>query len=66
MQTNFPGTNDYMYCVDATADPTNGIVVAGGHDGVLRLWIAGGQALHSIGPPEPAVAAGTDGELDSN
>jgi hypothetical protein len=42
-----------MYCLDATADPNNGILVAGGHDSVLRIWHLGnGQALQTIEPPK--------------
>ena len=51
VQVNYAGPTDYMLCIDATADPTNGIVVSGGHDGLLRIWRANGTVLHSIGPP---------------
>ena len=50
VQTNFAGAIDYMYAIDATADPNNGVVVAGGHDGILRLWRSNGQVLHAIKP----------------
>lgn len=50
VQTNFAGSLDYMYAIDATADPNNGVVVAGGHDGILRLWRSNGQVLHVIKP----------------
>jgi WD40 repeat protein len=53
VQRNFAGATQYMYCVDATADPNNGILVAGGHDSVLRIWHLGnGQQLQNIEPPE--------------
>jgi WD40 repeat protein len=50
VQTNFAGSVDYMYAIDATADPNNGVVVAGGHAGILRLWRSNGQVLHAIKP----------------
>jgi WD40 repeat protein len=52
-QRNFSGAADYMYCIDATPDPTAGIIAAGGHDGILRIWKTGNaQVLQTIGPPE--------------
>lgn len=52
VQRNFPGSADYMYAVDVTPDPAAGVVVAGGHDGVLRVWnTANGQALHQLAAP---------------
>ncbi|MCO6455435.1 MAG: WD40 repeat domain-containing protein, partial [Pirellulaceae bacterium] len=56
IQTNFGGPADYMYSVDATGDPNNGVVVAGGHDGVLRIWLAGGQTRHELRAPAPETA----------
>ncbi len=53
VQTNYGGATDYMYSIVATADPDNGIVVASGHDGVLRLWNANGQGARVIEPPAP-------------
>jgi WD40 repeat protein len=51
VQQDFPGSADYMYSVDVSAD--GGIVVAGGHDGLLRIWNgANSQQLFTIGPPE--------------
>jgi hypothetical protein len=56
-QRNFSGAADYMYCIDATPDPTAGIITAGGHDGVLRMWKTNNaQVLHNIGPPEESDA----------
>jgi WD40 repeat protein len=52
-QRTFSGAADYMYCIAVTPDPNGGVVVAGGHDGVLRIWRTGNaQTLHTIGPPE--------------
>jgi WD40 repeat protein len=53
VQVNYGGTAEYMYAVDAAGDQTNGVVIAGGHDGVLRIWRANGPVLHAIAPPEP-------------
>lgn len=50
VQVNYGGPTDYMLCIDATADPTNGIVVSGGHDGLLRIWRANGPVVHTLGP----------------
>jgi WD40 repeat protein len=52
VQVNYGGPAEYMYSIDATADPNNGVVVAGGHDGVLRIWLANGQVLQTLAPPE--------------
>jgi WD40 repeat protein len=53
VQRNFGGCADYMYCVDVTPNPNAGFLVAGGHDGLLRIWnVANAQVLHTIGPPE--------------
>jgi WD40 repeat protein len=38
VQRNFAGPADYMYAIDVTPNPDNGVIVAGGHDGVLRIW----------------------------
>lgn len=53
-QRNFSGPADYMYAIDVTPNPAAGVVLAGGHDGVLRIWnTANGQVLHEIAaPPE--------------
>ncbi len=63
VQTNYSGPTDFMFAVDATGDPNNGVVVAGGYDGQLRIWRANGPVIQTIGPPELptdelAVAAG--------
>jgi WD40 repeat protein len=52
-QRNFGGVTEYMFAVDAVGDQNNGVVAAGGHDGVLHLWTTTGTVLHTIGPPEP-------------
>jgi len=66
VQTNYAGAADYMYSIDATGDPNNGITVAGGHDGVLRIWLANGQVLHSLGPPQPETVIESDLLIESN
>jgi WD40 repeat protein len=59
VQRNFAGATDYMYCVDVTPDTS--IVVAGGHDGILRIWNGtNAQVVQTIGPPK------TDEELAVN
>lgn len=47
---NFSGGTDFMYSADATHDQA--VVVAGGEDGVLRVWNgSNGQVLQSFSPP---------------
>ena len=47
---NFGGAVDFLHSVDITPDEK--IVIAGGHDSVLRVWNgANGQALQNIEPP---------------
>lgn len=49
---NFGGGTDYMYSAAASRDES--LVVAGGEDGVLRVWNgADGKALYSFEPPKP-------------
>lgn len=57
----FAGGTDYMYASATTRD--NAIVVAGGEDGVLRLWNATGTSLGTYEAPKPPV---TDAELVAN
>lgn len=59
LQRDFAGSRDYMYAIDVTPNPDNGVVVAGGHDGVLRIWnTASAQMLHAIeAPVEPTDTA---------
>ncbi|MGQ0636050.1 MAG: c-type cytochrome domain-containing protein [Planctomycetaceae bacterium] len=53
---NFAGSGDFMYAVAASADEKT--VVAGGLDGVLRIWNgANAQVLKTIEPPRAAEAA---------
>jgi WD40 repeat protein len=52
---NFPGGIDYMYAAAASDDEK--IVVAGGQDGVLRVWNgANAQPIRQFDPPRPAEA----------
>jgi hypothetical protein len=59
VQRNYAGPTDYMYAIDVTPNPDNGVIVAGGHDGKLRIWnTANSQLLHELAvPSEPAVTA---------
>jgi WD40 repeat protein len=52
----FGGATDYMYAVAATADGNT--VIAGGEDGVLRVWkLADGAAIGTYAPlPIPGSA----------
>jgi WD40 repeat protein len=56
VQRDYPGSRDYMYSIDVTPNPDNGVIVAGGHDGVLRIWnTANAQMLHALeAPAEPS------------
>jgi len=48
----FSGGTDYMYSAAATADEK--LVVAGGEDGVLRIWNgADGKVIATFEPPKP-------------
>jgi WD40 repeat protein len=52
VQRNFSGAGDYLYALDVTPNADNGVVVAGGHDGVLRIWnTANAQLLHELAAP---------------
>ncbi|GIX05566.1 MAG: hypothetical protein KatS3mg114_1435 [Planctomycetaceae bacterium] len=51
----FGGANDYIHATAASRDET--LVVAGGEDGVLRIWNGqNGQLLFSFEPPKPPMA----------
>jgi len=48
----FGGATDYVYSVAATRDEA--FVIAGGEDGVLRVWNGtNGQSLYNFDPPQP-------------
>ena len=50
---NFAGMPDFVYAVACTRDET--VVVAGGEDGVFRVWNgANAQELFKFEPPKPA------------
>ncbi|MGL4420755.1 MAG: WD40 repeat domain-containing protein, partial [Gemmataceae bacterium] len=46
---NYAGATDFVYAVAATADAS--IVVAGGEDGIARLYGSGGQLVKALEPP---------------
>ncbi|MEX0701437.1 MAG: c-type cytochrome domain-containing protein [Planctomycetales bacterium] len=49
---NFGGASDFVFAAAASRDES--LVVAGGIDGVLRVWNgANGQIQHSFEPPQP-------------
>jgi WD40 repeat protein len=51
---NFGGSGDFLYSVAATDDGR--LVVAGGQDGVLRVWTTqNNQVLHTFDPPKSDV-----------
>jgi WD40 repeat protein len=52
---NFGGMTDYVYSAAGSRDES--LVVAGGEDGVLRVWDGkNGQLLKSFEPPKAAEA----------
>jgi WD40 repeat protein len=53
---SFAGVSAYMYTVDCSRD--GAIVVAGGHDGVVRVWTDAGKPIVTFMPPQPFTAAG--------
>ena len=47
------GAEGYLHTVDVTPDQQ--VLVAGGHDSVLRIWNgSNGQVLHMLEPPVDA------------
>ncbi|MEX0716443.1 MAG: c-type cytochrome domain-containing protein [Planctomycetaceae bacterium] len=53
---NFTGAQGFVFAAAASRDES--LVVAGGIDGVLRVWNgANGQQQHGFAPPAPAVEA---------
>ncbi|GAB4138553.1 MAG: hypothetical protein Tsb009_06820 [Planctomycetaceae bacterium] len=59
---NFSGGTDYMYAAAAARDVSAGVksatseaavVVAGGEDGVLRVWTGTAQLIKAFNPPQP-------------
>lgn len=49
---SFGGANDFVYSAAATRDEV--ITLAGGEDGVLRVWNGqNGQAIYNFEPPKP-------------
>ena len=52
----FPGATDFMYA--SAVKPDGKIVVAGGQDGILRIWNGqSGAVIAAFSPPEPAPTA---------
>ena len=53
---DFGGAAEFMHSVDVT--PDGAVLVAGGHDSVLRIWNGtNGQVLKNLDPPEPEETA---------
>lgn len=53
---NFSGGTDFMYAAAGTGDES--LVIAGGEDGVLRIWNGkDGKVQHAIAPPAPVATA---------
>ena len=46
---SYSGAADFVYAVSAAADGS--VVVAGGEDGIARLYDAGGKLVGSLVPP---------------
>jgi len=44
----YTGANDYLYCAAATPDGKT--VVAGGQDGILRIWSGDGKEMAAFPP----------------
>ena len=51
-QREFSGQTEYMYCAAASADGKT--IVAGGLDGILRIWDDEGKELAKFAPPASA------------
>ncbi len=47
---NYGGSSDFVYSVGASADGKT--IVAGGQDGVMRIWQEGGQVIAAFEPPK--------------
>ena len=48
---NYGGSSDFVYSVDASDDGKT--IVAGGQDGVMRIWQENGQVIAAFEPPKP-------------
>jgi WD40 repeat protein len=51
---DYPGAADYMYSAAVSADGKS--ILAGGLDGILRIWNDQGQPVVQFAPPAPAAA----------
>jgi WD40 repeat protein len=47
---NYGGSSDFVYSVDASDDGKT--IVAGGQDGVMRIWQENGQVIAAFEPPK--------------
>jgi WD40 repeat protein len=58
---NFGGVTEFMHCVDVT--PDGAVIVAGGHDSVLRIWNGtNGQTIRNLEPPQSEDVAEQGGD----
>ena len=52
-ERHFRGAQDFLYTSASSADGQT--IIAGGQDGVLRVWHADGTLLQKLGPPDGAI-----------
>ncbi len=57
-ERHFRGAQDFLYTSASSADGQ--IIIAGGQDGVLRIWHADGTLLQTLGPPDRSIFAEKD------
>ena len=52
-ERHFRGAQDFLYTSASSADGQT--IIAGGQDGVLRVWHADGTLLQTLGPPDDSI-----------
>ncbi len=52
-ERQFRGGQDFLYTSASSADGQT--IIAGGQDGVLRVWHSDGTLLHRLGPPDDSI-----------
>jgi len=52
-ERHFRGAQDFLYASASSADAQT--IIAGGQDGVLRVWHADGTLLQTLGPPDGSI-----------